>query len=225
MTTLVPLTLASLLGLIGPAPQETPSALERDPDGWTDLLAGAGRELKGWTRVPIPPDGALDPETQWALDPDSGVLVCAGDKGHEWLRWDEPVADGTYHVEWRFVPVADAEGPVRYNSGVYARNSADGRIWHQAQTGDASGGYLFGQTIVDGEPGRVSIRDEGAPSRVRPAGEWNTFELDFEGPRVTLWVNGAVTAEWDACEVPAGHVGLEAEGYRIEFRRVLLKPR
>src|SRR5262249_13494808 len=36
-----------------PAPSdegETPSALERDPSGWTDLLAQAGPELKGWTR-------------------------------------------------------------------------------------------------------------------------------------------------------------------------------
>jgi hypothetical protein len=41
---------------------------------------------------------------------------------------------------------------------------------------------------------------------------------------MTLWVNGAVTCAWPACEVPRGYVGLEAEGWRIEFRAVQVKP-
>ncbi|WP_233579137.1 3-keto-disaccharide hydrolase [Tautonia sociabilis] len=127
-----------------------------------------------------------------------------------------------YHVEWRFVPVSDR--PTRYNSGVNARNSDDGRIWHQAQTGDASGGSLFGETLVDGELARVNTRDQLTEQRVRPAGEWNTFEITFADSRMVLWVNGAVSVEWNSCQVPTGHVGLEAEGDRIEFRRVLLKP-
>ena len=41
---------------------------------------------------------------------------------------------------------------------------------------------------------------------------------------MTLWVNGAETSAWHDCEVPKGHVGLEAEGFRIEFRNVKVKP-
>ena len=41
---------------------------------------------------------------------------------------------------------------------------------------------------------------------------------------MTLWVNGAVANRWDDCQVPRGYVGLEAEGYRIEFRNVKVKP-
>ena len=215
-------TMAAALALFGPAAEETPSALEQAPEGWEDLLKEAGPELKGWTRVPIPPDGELNPESQWSIDEKSGVLVCSGDKGHEWLRWDAEAKDGIYHVEWRFVPVT--EGPTRYNSGVYVRNSKDGAIWHQAQTGDGSGGFLFGDTMVDGEMKRITTRDQVQGMPVNPAGEWNTYEITFTGPHVTLWVNGAVTVDWDACEVPAGFVGVEAEGYRIEFRKILLKP-
>jgi hypothetical protein len=40
---------------------------------------------------------------------------------------------------------------------------------------------------------------------------------------MTLWINGAVTATWDNCAVPRGHVGLEAEGWYIEFRNVKFK--
>ena len=64
------------------------------------------------------------------------------------------VGDGVFHVEWRFTPVPGKKG---YNSGIYARNSADARIWHQAQTGDASGGYIFGETEVDGKLKRINL--------------------------------------------------------------------
>jgi len=32
-----------------------------------------------------------------------------------------------------------------------------------------------------------------------------------------------VTSEFSGCEVPRGHIGLEAEGYRIEFRNIKVK--
>ena len=200
---------------------ETPSALERDPSGWTDLLAASGPKLEGWARGPIPPTGKLKPQSQWSLDKATGHLVCAGDGGHEWLRWDKEMGDFIYHVEWRFTPVPGKKG---YNSGIYARNSDDATIWHQAQTGDASGGYIFGETEVDGKLKRINLSRQQKGSRVKPAGEWNTFEITCKGQDVTLWVNGAITNRWPDCQVPRGYAGVEAEGYRIEFRNVKLKP-
>ena len=110
-----------------------------------------------------------------------------------------------------------------YNSGIYVRTSADGAIWHQAQTGPA-GGFLFGNTLVNGVAKRVNLRQAMSENRVKPAGEWNTYEVRAVGRRLSLWVNGAVTSEFAECEVARGHVGLEAEGYRIEFRNLKVKP-
>ena len=203
---------------------DSPSALESSPSGWTDLLADAGPGLKGWTRLPVKPGGALKSATdsQWSFDPKAGLLTCRGDGGHEWLRYDREVGDAVFHVEWRFTPAAGKAG--KYNSGLYSRNSADAKVWHQAQTGDASGGFLFGETPSGGGAlTRFNLAKQATPSRVKPAGEWNTFEITTRGPRMSLWVNGAPTCEFDACGLPRGYVGLEAEGYRIEFRRVLLK--
>lgn len=200
----------------------TPSALEQSDSGWTDLLKDAGPELKGWTRGTIPPGGRLNPKSQWTLDKETGHLVCEGNGGHEWLRWDKETGDGTFHVEWRFVPVKDGRG---YNSGIYAKNSADATIWHQAQTGDGSGGFLFGDSPADGKLKRFNLDGQRrGGKRVKPAGEWNTFEITCKGKDMSLWVNGITTNTWHDCELAKGYLGLEAEGWKIEFRNVKFKP-
>jgi hypothetical protein len=218
------LTLLLVLGVVplsaGQGPKVQPGALESDPSGWIDMLSTAGAELDGWTREPIPPGGTLREESQWSLDPTTGILVCKGDGGHEWLRLDQSLTDFIFHVEWRFTPVPGKKG---YNSGVYVRNSSDAKIWHQAQCGDASGGYLFGETSAAYALKPFNFKKEMKEQRVKPAGEWNTYEFTCKGRNVTLWVNGAVTNEWNACQVPRGYIGLEAEGWRIEFRNVKVK--
>ena len=205
--------------LAGYAWSQATSALETDARGWIDLLSD--KSLKGWTRVPVPPSAALGEVSQWKVDSASGNLICDGDKtGHEMLRYDREFDDFILHAEFRFTA---REGDARYNSGVYVRNSADGSIWHQAQVGSSSGGFLFGNTPVKGIAQRINLREQVKENRVRPAGEWNTFEIRAEGPKISLWVNGAVTCEYDRCEVARGYVALEAEGFRIEFRNLKLK--
>jgi hypothetical protein len=205
------------------ADEPSPSALKQSPAGWTDLLAKAGPNLEGWTRVPLATKGKLDPlsaPSQWSIDSASGFLVCSGKGGHEFLRWDQEMGDLVFHVEWRFTPIAGGKG---YNSGIYVRNSDDGKVWHQAQTGDGRG-FLFADTLVGGEIQRVNLAKQVTDSRVKPAGEWNTYEVTCKGKDISLWVNGAVISTWHDCAVPKGYVGLEAEGYRIEFRNVKVKP-
>jgi hypothetical protein len=197
--------------------KEGKSALESDPKGWTDLLAG--KDLKHWKRVPIPPGGKLSKRNPWSLDAETGHLVCDGVGVHEMLLYDKEFGDGILHVEWRFKKL---EGKKGYNSGVYVRNSANGKVWHQAQVGSKNVGYLFGQTLRDGK--LAGFRSKQKPGqRGKEAGEWNTFEVSCKGKTLTLWVNGAVTSEWDECQVERGFVGLEAEGYWIEFKTVKFK--
>jgi hypothetical protein len=182
----------------------------------------------GWTPLNTPPPPRPTAEatptkpgvSQWKYDAGVGGIVCAGDGGHEWLRWDEELGDSIFHVEWRFIPVPGKKG---YNSGVYVRNSADASVWHQAQTGDAAGGFLFGDTPINGEVKRVNLSKQLLDKRVKPAGEWNVYEITCKGEGISLWVNGAATCVFDACEVPRGYVGLEAEGWPIEFRNIKLK--
>lgn len=196
---------------------ESPSAWETDPQGWVDLLPQA--DLQGWSRVAVPPSGELGRQ-QWHVDPDNKLLVCDGDGGHDMLLVEKEFGDAIFHVEFRYVR---EEGKSGYNSGVYVRNSRNGAIWHQAQIGDASGGYLFGETPADGKPKFFTFATEVKDPRVKPAGQWNTLEMTARGKTLTLWVNGAVTCQFQDCGQAKGRVGLEGEGYRIEFRNLKLK--
>lgn len=196
----------------------TPSAMETDATGWIDLLAD--KTLAKWKRVKYI-ERQLKPTNSWSLDAANNVLVCDGKDAVELYLYDQEFGDGVFHVEWRFRPVENGRG---YNSGVFVRSNAEGSIWHQAQVGDRNVGQLFGATrTADGRIGRFNANDRVA-QRGKPPGEWNTYEIAAKGKTLTLWINGAVTATWNDCQVEKGMVGLEAEGYWIEFRNVKFKP-
>jgi hypothetical protein len=209
---------ASLLGVVSASGEETKSKLQNDPAGWLDILPSA--DLKGWYRVPVPPTGKLGRE-QWHVDAEKKVLICDGDGGHDMLLFDKEIGDAIFHFEFCYTKV---EGKTGYNSGAYVRNSKDGAIWHQAQFGDAKDGYLFGETpAADGKKKWFNLSKQVTDMRVKPAGEWNTLEVTAVGKVLTLWVNGAVTCQFEECGRDKGYVGLEGEGYRIEFRNLKVK--
>ncbi|MCX6625195.1 MAG: DUF1080 domain-containing protein [Acidobacteria bacterium] len=187
------------------------------PAVWIDLL----REST-WTRVPIPLTGTLREGQPWHFDRSTGILLCAGHQtGHEWYRFDREFADFDLHLESRYVPAGVDEK--KYNSGVFVRNSKTGSIWHQVQIGAGSGGYFFGRTPVLGEVRGLNLRSEMLNGElVKPAGEWNIFDIRADRGKLTLTVNGKVSSIMD-CQVASGFVGLEAEGYAIEFRNVKIK--
>ena len=196
----------------------TNKAPASDASGWIDIMPD--ESLKGWTRVPIPPGKLLNPVSQWKLDMAHHTIVCEGDRGHEWLRYNRELGNLILHVEWRFTP---REGLKGYNSGVFVRNSDDGRVWLQAQAGAGNDGFLFGQTLVDGKLTEIKFGPKPAVNHIKPAGEWNIYEIRCEGPNVTLSVNGEVSSEFAIPEVLKGYLGLEAEGFHIEFRNVKIK--
>ncbi len=209
-------TIAALVVVSSAAGQESKSALESDPTGWVDILPG--KDLAGWKRVPL--GSKLADKNPWKVDAESKVLVCDGVGVHEAFHYDKELGDFIYHIEWRFKKLEDGKG---YNSGVYARNSADAKVWHQAQVGSKNVGFIFGNTLVDGKQQRMPRVGQTTPQYGKEAGEWNTYEITCKGKNMNLWVNGHVTGEWTDCQVPRGYIGVEAEGFVIEFRNIKVK--
>ncbi|MGA2268680.1 MAG: DUF1080 domain-containing protein [Bryobacteraceae bacterium] len=193
-------------------------AVSGQTPGPVDLLPDEG--LHGWTRIPVPPIDGLKPKMQWRVDPAQHTLICSGDGGHEYLRYDKELGDFIFEVDWRFTP--RGEGETRYNSGVIVRMSKYGEIWYQAQTG-LRGGYLFGENLVEGAIQRFNLSKEMKENRVKPAGEWNHYEIRAQGSHLTLAVNGAVVNELPNCSLLRGYIGLEAEGFEVTFRNLKLQ--
>lgn len=171
-----------------------------------------------WTRVAIPPTHPVSQIAQWHIDPIRHQIVCDGNGGHEWLRFNRELSNFTFHVDWRFTKLPGSPG---YNSGIFFRNNEDGTIWHQAQTA-TNGGYLFGVTLIDGKPTSFNEEKEMTENRLHPPGEWNAYDIRCTGGTCTLAVNGAVVNTLHT-GVEKGYIGLEAEGYRIEFKNFKVK--
>jgi hypothetical protein len=213
-----------MLVLVAGAASQERSALEQDATGWLDLFPG--KDLSGWKRVPILPDEKLNPKNAWSVDETSKVLICDGVGVKEMLLYDKPFADGIFHLEWRFRPVKDMDKPI-YNSGAYVRTDAKGSYWHQAQVAHTPKppfmGDLFGKTRRGGEIADFLVRGKGE-ERIKGPGQWNTYEITCKGKTITVWINGAVTCAMTDCEVPAGHVGMQAEFFFIEFKNLKFKP-
>jgi 3-keto-disaccharide hydrolase len=211
----------AILSMASASAPSVKSALELDPKGWVDLLGT--KDLKNWKRVPVPPDEKLNPKNPWSLAPDGRTLLCDGVGVKEMLLHERARGDGIFHVEWRFHKLAAKRG---YNSGVYVRTAADGKIWHQAQVAHLDKppllGDLFGETLVDSQVKHFQVLGQGA-KLARPPGEWNTYEITCKGKTVTVRVNGNVATTWDDCQVPRGHIGLQAEFFVIAFRNLKFK--
>ncbi len=171
-----------------------------------------------WTRVAIPPDHPVSQVAQWHIDPSKRTIICDGNGGHEWLRFNQEFRNFTFHVKWRFTKLP---GSPAYNSGVFFRNNKDGSIWHQAQTA-VNGGYIFGQTIIDGKPTHFNLLKDMTENRLNPPGKWNAYDIRCVANTCTLAVNGEVVNTIHN-DVEKGYIGLEAEGYQIEFKNLVVK--
>ena len=168
----------------------------------------------------FPRSSGVNPKIQWRVDAAEKALICTGDGGHEWLRYDKELGDFVLNVDWRFTPRTPEEK--QYNSGIGIRLSKLGEIWYQAQTG-LTGGYIFGANIVDGAIRGFNLSKTMKENRVKPAGEWNHYEIRAEGERITLSVNGAVVSEVENACLRRGYIGFEGEGYEITFRNLKLQ--
>ena len=74
---------------------------------------------------------------------------------------------------------------MKYNSGIGIRLSPAGELWTQAQTGP-TGGFLFGVNLVDGAFSRFNLMKDMKENRIKPAGEWNHYEIRVQGDKIAL---------------------------------------
>ena len=60
---------------------------------------------------------------------------------------------------------------------------------------------------------------KSVPELQKPAKEWNDWRVRVVGDKVSFWCNGKLAWEGTEFQSKRGHIGLQAEGAPLEFRR------
>lgn len=182
-----------------------------------------GRDLSGWEPVGDAADEC------WSVA--EGLLVCSGKKG-PWLRSQDEFDDFNLRLEYRLSTGG--------NSGVYVRVPKDGNHHRDNDTLPPAGFEV--QILDDAAPGHLKLKDyqysasvydiAGANPRVsRPAGEWNTLEINCHGQHVTTWHNGHRVTDVTAEDSPLlglrstkGFLGLQNHNTVVKLRDIRVGP-
>ena len=177
-----------------------------------------GTDLTGWE------GGRGDAAKCWKTE--DGLLVCTGQPG-TWLRSREKFGDFNLRLEYKFRPGG--------NSGVYVRVPEDGNH-HGIGAGievqildDAAERYKSLQPYQ--YTGSLYAIVPADPRVTRPAGEWNTMEIDCRGTAYRVVNNGVVVIQADENTAPElkqrlleGFLGLQNHSEEVWFRHLRLGP-
>jgi hypothetical protein len=156
-----------------------------------------GRDLSAWVSAK---DGGPAP---WKVE--SGELEIVPKAGA--IRTKQAFGDCQLHVEWRAPSPPRGEGQDRGNSGVYLM----GR--YEVQVLDS----YHNDTYPDGQAAAIYGQYPPLVNACRPPGEWQVYDIVFEGPRfdeegkvlrkarVTVFQNGIVVQNATELMGPTAH--------------------
>jgi hypothetical protein len=183
-----------------------------------------GQDLTHW-------EGATtDASACWKVE--EGLLMCTGQKG-PWLRSKEEFGDFNLRLEYKLKPGG--------NSGVYVRVPKNGA--HRGSQVD--GGAVSGVEvqILDDEAerykslqayqysGSVYAIAAAQPRVSKPAGAWNTLEINCQGANYRITHNGEVVVDATAEQFPElarrqakGFLGLQNHSEEVWFRNLRIGP-
>jgi hypothetical protein len=187
----------------------------KDLDGWVVEGRPGAKEYKD-------KDGKLHPN--WKVE--DGLLVTEG-KGFGFLRYDKPVSDFRLKAECRLSPKGNSGFGIRcppYDPKK-DKTTRPSYVAYEVQFQDDHG-------HAADEHCTGSLYRYVAPTRnaVKPAGQWNTIEIECVGPRIRVWINGEQVQDVDQSKVDKikdkplkGYVALQSHTNRVEFRNVQFK--
>ena len=182
-----------------------------------------GKTLAGW-------EGAGQPaETCWAVQ--DGLLMCTGKKG-PWLRSKAEYGDFSLRFDYMVEPGG--------NSGIYVRVPEDGKH-HRKNEEEPPAGFEI-QLLDDAAEKYAKLKPyqytgsvyaiAPATKRVcRPAGQWNSMEINCLGQHVTITHNGTVIVNATDKEFPIlglrktkGYLGLQNHSSIVKYRNLRIGP-
>jgi len=182
-----------------------------------------GRDLSGWVadgKDTFEKDGRQDPI--WLVE--RGMLVCQG-HGFTFLRYDQVLDDFTVRLEFRVTP--------KSNTGLGIRAA---RFTGPKSTRPSTTGYEL--QLLDDHGRRPSRYSSGSLYRylapktnaIKPAGEWNSVEIECRGPRIKVTLNEQLIQDIDQSRIDviakkplSGYFSLQNHNSPVMFRNIRLK--
>jgi len=163
-------------------------ALAAAPAGAAETRLFDGKDITGWARMPRHEGGPSNQKPGFVVQ--DGLLVTVPDAPEDDLWYTVgKIGNATLRVVYKFsAPAA--------NSGVFIRipyepksedDAINKGIEVQIQdTGDDyhCTGVLYSMTKATARP-------------YKPAGEWNTLEIEIRGPRTIVRLNGVMVTDYD----------------------------
>lgn len=182
-----------------------------------------GKDLSGWKLV-----GGRGP----GYVVESGIIVCPADGGGN-LFTEKEYGDFILRLDFRL-----SDGG---NNGVAIRAPYEGDAAYQGMEIQVLDHYSA--RYADLKPWQMTgsiynVFPSKSPKVLKKAGLWNSYEIAARGRRVTVKLNGTVTADADLDSVTdpevlkkhpglkraTGHIGFLGHGTKVEFRNVRVKP-
>ncbi len=220
------LIFASICWLQLPVVAAEPVTDKKPATDWIELFNG--KDLTGWVAEGNSTFEKGPEKTQtpvWSVV--DGLLRCEG-KGFGFLRYDpQQFSDFVYHVEFRM-----GKG---CNSGIGIRHLKY-EASKSTQTRPSISGYEIQLLDDAGKPahdhGTASLYRYVAPKEnaIKPAGEWNTIEIECVGPLIKITLNDKLILEHDQTTKPetakkplSGYVSVQNHGKFIEFKNIKIR--
>ena len=137
----------------------------------------------------------------WSVENDCEADVVDGclrlKAGDGWLRSHHSYRDFELHVEWKALQA------VKYDAGIYIRAANEGKPGpkpsHQVN-------------LLQGKEGNIgNLPGAESTGLVKPAGEWNVFDLRVVGETVSLKINGQPAYTASGLKQSDGYIGFQIE--------------
>ena len=121
------------------------------------------------------------------------------------------------------------------NGGILIGIAGDDKVWpHCIEVQGASGtiGDLWnqGHLKMTVDPSRKDPKDKTdrhilriGPNSEKPVGEWNTIEVTSDHSNLVVKVNGQIQNIATNVDDLSGHIGIQAEGAPMEFRKIEIR--
>jgi hypothetical protein len=191
-----------------------------------ELLLFGGKDLAGWVA-----EGAGGSEAEGTKQPVwsvvDGRLRCRG-KGFGFLRYDRREFDDfVLHVEFRMEKGC--------NSGIGVRTRPFDPARSRATRPSL---YSYEIQLIDDAGKPPTIHSSGslyryvapAKSAIKPAGQWNSIDVECVGTRIKVTLNGELAVDVDQRQIASlrekplkGYVCLQNHGGNIDFRAVSIR--